>query len=110
MNAGPPRPAGLHVERTLLAWIRTATALAAGGLGAAGIAGRHTGNGLIAIPFVLAALCGAVLLARSGVRHRRVQSALRGEVPLDDQADATLAWLGVAALATGALVFVLSSP
>jgi putative membrane protein len=105
-----PAEAGLHIERTLLAWIRTATTLAAGGLVGAGVAGSHSGNGVAALPFLFAALCGAVLLARSGVRHRRVQRALHGDLPLDIRADAVLAWLGVLAVAAGALVFVLTSP
>jgi inner membrane protein YidH len=101
---------GLHVERTLLAWVRTAASLSAGGLLAAGVSGRHTGDGRVAVPFVLAALCGAALLARSGLRHRRTQRALRGDLPLDGRADALLAWLGALAVAAGALVFVLVSP
>ncbi|WP_248963935.1 DUF202 domain-containing protein [Sphaerisporangium perillae] len=107
-QAGEAGGPGLHSERTLLAWIRTATTLSAGGLGAAGIAGRHTGDGVAAIPFVLAALCGAVLLARTGLRHRRVERALHGGLPLDAGADALLAWLGVLAVAAGAIVFVLT--
>ncbi|MCW2879780.1 MAG: hypothetical protein JWQ95_3880 [Sphaerisporangium sp.] len=105
-----PGESGLHMERTLLAWTRTATALGAGGLLAAGIAGRHSGDGVAVVSFVLAALCGAVLLARSGVRHRRVQRAIDGSLPLDVQADAVLAWLGVVAAAAGALMFVLTLP
>ncbi|MEU8272461.1 DUF202 domain-containing protein [Sphaerisporangium sp. NPDC049002] len=101
-------PDGLHMERTALAWTRTATALGAGGLIAAGIAGRHSGDGLAVVSFVLAALCGAVLLARSGVRHRRVQRAIGESLPLDVRADAALAWLGVVAVSTGAIVFVLT--
>lgn len=102
--------AGTHGERTLLAWIRTAAALAAGGLGGAGIAGRHSGDGVAAIPFVLAALCGAVLLARIPVRHRRVERALRSGLPLEGGADVVLASLGVLAAVAGALVFVLIAP
>ncbi|MFC4531711.1 DUF202 domain-containing protein [Sphaerisporangium dianthi] len=108
-GAAEPGEAGLHSERTLLAWVRTATALAAGGLGAAGIAGRHTGSGLAAAPFVLAALFGAVLLARTRARHRRVERAIREGLPLDDGADAVLAWLGALALASGAVAFVLTA-
>lgn len=104
-----PEPAGLHSERTLLAWIRTATMLAAGGLGAAGISGRHLGHGGAAVPFVLAALCGAVLLARTAIRHRRVERAQRDGLSLDDRTDALLAWSGVLAVAVGAVVFVCSA-
>ncbi|MEV7969908.1 DUF202 domain-containing protein [Sphaerisporangium sp. NPDC088356] len=106
----PGQDDGLHMERTLLAWTRTASVLGAGGLLAAGISARHSGEGVAVVVFVLAALCGAVLLARSGVRHRRVQRAIGGGLPLDDQADAVLAWLGVVAAAAGALVFVLTLP
>ncbi|GII78723.1 hypothetical protein Sru01_37050 [Sphaerisporangium rufum] len=101
----PGERPGLHNERTLLAWIRTATALAAGGLGAAGIAGRMSGDGRAAVPFVIAALCGAILLARSRLRHRRAEGALRAGRPLDDHVDALIAWLGVLAVSAGALVF-----
>ena len=100
--------AGTHVERTLLAWIRTAAALTAGGLGAAGVATRHAGDGLAVIPFLFAALCGAVLLARSGLRHRRAGRALRGGLPPELGMDAVLAWVGVLAVVTGALAFVLT--
>lgn len=104
-QAGP----GLHSERTLLAWIRTGMVLATGGLGAAGVVARHSaGDGRAAIPFVLAALCGAVLLARSRLRHRRVERTLRAGLPLDVGADAVLAWLGVLAVVAGSLVFVLT--
>ncbi|MFB9251779.1 DUF202 domain-containing protein [Sphaerisporangium melleum] len=101
---------GLHSERTLLAWIRTGTALAAGGLGGAGVAARHMGSGPAALPFVLAALCGAVLLARTHLRHRRLESALHEGKPLDVRADALLAWLGVLAVVAGAAAFVLAAP
>ncbi|GAA3798729.1 hypothetical protein GCM10022226_17620 [Sphaerisporangium flaviroseum] len=114
MSPGPeregPAPAGLHLERTLLAWTRTAATLAAAGLAGAGLAGRHSAGGAVLLPFVLAALCGAVLLARSGVRHRHVEGLLRDGLPLDIRADALLAWLGVLAVAAGALVFVLTAP
>ncbi|WP_214412891.1 DUF202 domain-containing protein [Sphaerisporangium fuscum] len=101
---------GLHSERTLLAWIRTAALLGAGGIGAAGVAARlSSGDGLAAVPFVLASLCGAVLLARSRLRYRRVERAGREGLPLDDRADAVLAWLGVLAVAAGSLVFVLTT-
>lgn len=103
---GPP---GLHLERTLLAWIRTAAALAAGGLVVAGAGGRYSGDGVAAIPFVLASLCGGVLLARVRVRHRRVRRGLRRGLPIDGRVDALLAWIGVLAAASGAIAFVLTS-
>jgi putative membrane protein len=96
--------AGLHRERTLLAWIRTGMALAAGGLLAAGAAGRRFQDGRAAAPFVLAALCGAVLLARAGLRHRRAERLTPDGHPPDARLDALLAWLGTLAVAGGALV------
>ncbi|MEO3812808.1 DUF202 domain-containing protein [Sphaerisporangium sp. B11E5] len=97
--------AGLHRERTLLAWIRTGVALAAGGLLAAGAAGRRFHDGRAAAPFVLAALCGAVLLVRAGLRHRRAERA--HGAPPDVRPDAFVAWLGTLAVAAGALVLAL---
>ncbi|MFC6086411.1 DUF202 domain-containing protein [Sphaerisporangium aureirubrum] len=95
---------GSHRERTLLAWIRTGVALAAGGLLAAGAVGRHFHDGRAAAPFVLAALCGAVLLTRTGLRHRRTEPE---GLAADPRPDALLAWLGTLAIATGALVLAL---
>ncbi|GGS85696.1 hypothetical protein GCM10010156_50340 [Planobispora rosea] len=98
---------GLQSERTRLAWVRTATMLAASGLGAGGVALRTSGvHLLVAVPFALAALCGALLLARTGVRYHRVQDALHGGRPLDERADALLAWLGTLSAVTGSLAFV----
>ncbi|MBG0830973.1 DUF202 domain-containing protein [Planomonospora sp. ID67723] len=97
---------GLQSERTRLAWVRTATMLAASGLGAGGMALRAGAHPLVAVPFAAAALCGALLLARTGVRYHRVQDALHGGRPLDERADAVLAWLGSLAAVTGSLVFV----
>ncbi|GIH79582.1 DUF202 domain-containing protein [Planobispora longispora] len=98
---------GLQSERTRLAWVRTATMLAVSGLGAGGVALRTGGvHPLVAVPFALAALCGALLLARTGVRYHRVQDALHGGRPLDERADALLAWLGSLAVVTGSLAFV----
>ncbi|MEV4217733.1 DUF202 domain-containing protein [Nonomuraea sp. NPDC049725] len=99
---------GLQSERTRLAWVRTAVTLATGGLGATGLAAR-AGLPLPALAaFALAALCGAVLLIRTGVRFRRVQQALHGGRPLDNGADALLAWLGTLAVVAGALTFVIA--
>ncbi|TDD16650.1 YidH family protein [Nonomuraea diastatica] len=99
---------GLQSERTRLAWVRTAVALATGGLGAAGLSARH-GLPLLAVTgFALAALCGAVLLIRTRARFRRVQAALHGGRPLDSRLDAAFAWLGTLSLVAGAIAFVLT--
>ncbi|GIH99222.1 DUF202 domain-containing protein [Planobispora takensis] len=105
--SGAPWDEGLQSERTRLAWVRTATMLAASGLGAAGAALRTGVPPLVAVPFAVAALCGAVLLARTGVRYRRVQEALHRGRPLDERADALLAWFGALAAVAGSAVFVL---
>ncbi|GAT65946.1 hypothetical protein PS9374_01590 [Planomonospora sphaerica] len=99
---------GLQSERTRLAWVRTAAMLAAGGLGMGGMALRAGASPLVAAPFALTALCGAALLARTGVRYQRVQDALHGGRPLDERADAVLAWLGALAAVAASAVFVLS--
>ncbi len=99
---------GLQSERTRLAWVRTAVALATGGLGGSGLA-LGAALPLPAVAgFALAALCGAVLLIRTGARFRSVQRALHGGTPLNNGMDALLAWLGTLALVAGALVFVLA--
>ncbi|WP_433500603.1 DUF202 domain-containing protein [Sphaerimonospora sp. CA-214678] len=100
---------GLQSERTRLAWVRTAALLAAGALGAAGVALSHGAPVWVATPFALAALIGAVLLLRTGVRFRRVQRALRDGHPLDVTADARLVWLGTLALVVGALAVVIDA-
>jgi putative membrane protein len=99
---------GLQSERTRLAWVRTAVALATGGLGAAGLALRHGLPALTVAGFVMAALCGAVLLIRTGARFRAVQEALHGGRPLDGGLDALFAWLGTLSVVIGAMTFVLS--
>ncbi|GAA3155655.1 hypothetical protein GCM10010466_53240 [Planomonospora alba] len=99
---------GLQSERTRLAWVRTATVLAAGGLGLGGMALRAGAGPAVAVLFALAALGGAVLLARTGVRYRRVQEALHAGRPLDERTDALLAWSATLAAVAGSLVFVLS--
>ncbi|NRQ39617.1 DUF202 domain-containing protein [Nonomuraea sp. NN258] len=99
---------GLQSERTRLAWVRTAVALSTGGLGAAGLAVRHGLPTAAVVAFALAALCGGVLLIRTGVRFRRYQAALHGGKPLDAGLDALFAWLGTLAVVAGALTFVMS--
>lgn len=99
---------GLQSERTRLAWVRTAVMLATGGLGAAGLAVRTGLPPSTAGAFALAALCGGILLIRTGRRFRRVQEALHAGRPLDQRADAVLAWLGTLAVVAGALAFTLT--
>ncbi|WP_181019501.1 DUF202 domain-containing protein [Nonomuraea typhae] len=99
---------GLQSERTRLAWVRTAVALSTGGLGAAGLTLRAGSPPAAVAGFALAALCGGVLLARTGVRFRRYQRALHGGRPLDAGLDALVAWLGTLFVVGGAAFFVLT--
>ncbi|MFC4113714.1 DUF202 domain-containing protein [Nonomuraea zeae] len=99
---------GLQSERTRLAWVRTAVALSTGGLGAAGLSLRHGLPVLAVVAFTLAALCGGVLLIRTGVRFRRVQAALHGGTPLNAGLDVLFAWLGTLSVVAGAITFVLA--
>lgn len=103
-----PWDAGLQSERTQLAWIRTTALLAVTALAGAGLALR-AGTPLMAIvPFVPALFCAGLLLTHTGLRFRRVQEALHQGRPLDDRADALIAWLGTLATAAGAVAFVLA--
>ncbi|WP_310739549.1 DUF202 domain-containing protein [Microbispora sp. H10830] len=103
--SGEPRP-GLHSERTRMAWVRTAVTMSGSAVGAAGIMVRHDLPGL-AVPFAAAALAGAVLLLRTGRRHRALERTLRHGRPLDHRLDARVAWAGALAVAAAALVAVL---
>jgi uncharacterized membrane protein YidH (DUF202 family) len=98
---------GLQSERTGLAWARTAAALAVGGLAAAGSAIKAGVPVVAVIGFCVAALCGSALLIRAGVRYRRVQRALHAGHPLDDRADALIAWIGTIAATCSGLAVVL---
>jgi putative membrane protein len=100
---------GLQSERTRLAWVRTAVMLATGGLGAVALAVRAELPDPVSVASALAALCGGVLLIRTGTRFRRVQEALHGGAPLDHRADALLAWLGTLAVVVASFVFVLTA-
>ncbi|GAA3024265.1 DUF202 domain-containing protein [Streptosporangium longisporum] len=99
---------GLQGERTRLAWVRTATVLAAGGLGGAGVALRAGAPAGIALLFVPAVFCAFLLLTQTGVRYRRAQEALRRGRPLDDRADVLIAWVGTIAVTAGAVASVLA--
>ncbi|WP_066364160.1 DUF202 domain-containing protein [Herbidospora mongoliensis] len=98
---------GLQSERTRLAWVRTATALATFGLGGAGVVARASGHAVSIACFGVAALVGAMMLARTGIRFRRVQEALHGERPIEAGGDALILWIGVLAAVAGAVVYVI---
>ncbi|MEV0197555.1 DUF202 domain-containing protein [Nonomuraea sp. NPDC050691] len=100
---------GLQSERTRLAWVRTAVVLSTGGIAAAGLTLRHGLPVATAAGFALAALCGGVLLLRTGLRFRRVQEALHGGRPTDNRVDALLAWIGTLCAVAGAFAFVLTA-
>jgi putative membrane protein len=103
-----PWDPGLQSERTRLAWVRAAATLAVGGIGAAGLTLRTGASPVAGVAFTAAALCGGVLLTRTGTRFTRVQRALHAGAPLHDQVDGVLAWIGTLAIAAGALIFVLT--
>lgn len=103
-----PWDEGLQSERTQLAWIRTTAMLAATGLGGAGVALRVGAPVMAIVPFVPAVFCAVLLLVHTGVRFQRVQEALHGGRPLDNRADALIAWFGTLAVAAGAVAFVLA--
>src|SRR5690606_20400813 len=95
---------GLHGERTVLAWIRTAVILVGGGIAGLDTALRHGAPPPAPACFTLTLLAGAVLLTRTGVRYRRTLRAGRAGARGDATADARLAWLGTLAAAAGALL------
>lgn len=97
---------GLQSERTRLAWVRTATALATFGLGGAGVVARDSGPVVAVAFFGVAALLGAVTLLRTGRRFRRVQEALHEQRPFEHGGDALTLWFGVLAAVAGGFVFV----
>lgn len=108
--APEPWDPGLQNERTRLAWVRTATLLAVGGLGGVILAFRGGSPPPTAAVFAIAALCGAALLLRTGSRYTRVQRDLHEFRPLDHGVDGVAAWIGTLSVAVGAfvLVFVLA--
>lgn len=97
---------GLQSERTRLAWVRTASVLSTGGLAAAGLVARHGGVPAAVVLFLAAALLGASLLVRTGIRFRAVQLSLHGGTPLDPGPDALIALAGVLAVVAGGLCYV----
>ena len=95
-------------ERTFLAWIRTALALAAGGLGAIALlpdldGSEPLGLGLLAMSFVIA--------ATSYRRWRRNEQAMRLGTPLYASRLPVFIAVGTAAFAiVGAVLLVIGTP
>lgn len=85
----PPNPRGqgadpdyrfsLANERTFLAWIRTALALAAGGLGAASLLDEFPGEGVLGVGLLILSFATAALSYR---RWALNETAIRRDEPL----------------------------
>jgi putative membrane protein len=94
-------------ERTLLAWIRTALTLVAGGVALAHLGDETTAETVAAFVLVLA---GAASAAVGAVRHRRADQALRsGRLPATGAAPYGLA-VGVVVTALVLLVVLALDP
>ena len=97
-------------ERTFLAWIRTALALLAAGVGLTALGDQLGGaGGLRKVVALLLVVLGAVAGAASFGRWRRTELALREGSPLPPPAVAPLLGYGVTILAVAALAIVLAS-
>jgi putative membrane protein len=90
-------------ERTLLAWLRTAFALIAGGVVAAKALDfeSEVWRWVVAGPPLVA---GTALALRSRVRHRAYEAAMRAARPLPAGPDAGVFALGLAAYAVAVIV------
>lgn len=106
-SSGPWDP-GLQVERTTLAWVRTAMSFIAGSLVLLRLIAHHSA--------VAGVVCAVLLLPQSAVlaflawrRHVRAERCLRAERPLPDGVQhAALAGLSVL-VGAAAVVYVLVS-
>ena len=110
---GDPRAVGedpdyrftLANERTFLAWIRTALALAAGGLGAVTILDDFTGEEVLGVGLLALSFLTAATAYRRWVLNER---AMRLDQPLPPSRLPMLMAIGVAVVAlTAALLFVI---
>ncbi len=94
-------------ERTFLAWIRTALALTAGGLGAVTILGKYPGSTAIGIGLLIIAF---VTAASSYRRWEQNERAMRTGEPLPTTHWPLIMAIGTAAVAILAvIVFLLES-
>jgi putative membrane protein len=88
-------------ERTALAWVRTALALVAGGIGLTSLARLANLSRFLDVVAVVLCAGGATLAVVAVVGWRRRELAMRLDQPLP--APVALTWLGVA-IAAAALV------
>jgi putative membrane protein len=88
-------------ERTALAWVRTALALVAGGVGLTSLARLANLSRFLDVVAVILCAGGAALAVVAVVGWRRRELAMRLDEPLP--APVALTWLGVA-IAAAALV------
>jgi inner membrane protein YidH len=88
-------------ERTALAWVRTALALVAGGIGLTSLARLANLSRFLDLVAVILCAGGAALAVVAVVGWRRRELAMRLDEPLP--APVALTWLGVA-IAAAALV------
>lgn len=94
-------------ERTFLAWIRTALALTAGGLGAITILGEYRGSTLIGVLLLAIAF---VTAASSYQRWERTERAMRLGQPLPATKWPLMMAIGTAAVAVvAAVIFTIES-
>jgi len=96
-------------ERTFLAWIRTALALVAAGVGLDAFGGQVGPAGLRRAVAVLLVAIGALASGSAFGRWLRSERALRTGSPLPVPALAPLLGIGVALVAVAALVLLLAS-
>jgi putative membrane protein len=86
-------------ERTFLAWIRTALALVAGGIGLEAFVPRLAVPGLRQVLAVSLVLLGSAVSASAWRRWVRTQRAMRLGAPLPEPRLAPLLAFGIAAIA-----------
>jgi inner membrane protein YidH len=90
-------------ERTFLAWIRTALALAAGGLGAAALLEDFRGREALGLALLVMSFLTAATAYR---RWACAEQAMRLEEPLPASRLPLILAIGVAIVAVGAVVMV----
>lgn len=109
----PPDPRGqgsdpdyrfsLANERTFLAWIRTALALAAGGLGAASLLDEFPGEGFLAVGLLILSFVTAALSYR---RWALNETAIRCDEPLPPSPLPLVLTVGVALLVVASAILI----